>query len=492
LFEKLRKIFSETTKNLGQKSISKKDIDSILDELQISLMENDVAHEIVDEMTTKIKEEMQNLKLERNEDSDLVITTKLYSFLHELFLSTNTKTDIIQSILDKKKSKGGPYSIVFLGINGTGKTTTVAKFCKLLRDKGITVVMAAADTHRAGAIEQITQHGNNLNVKVISQRYGADPSAVARDALEHAKKNYIEAVLIDTAGRMQTSKNLMEEVSKIIRVIKPDMKIFVGDSLAGNDTVNQAREFFEYTEYDGSILTKSDADSKGGAAISIAYLTHKPILYLGMGQGYGDLEEFDYERFLDSIFKDKVYDKTEKIQTSGHVLSDDNMTKDKPTIDTPSMTPQSDISQLGTSKLESVPGDVDKLVEKVEEEKKLTMTQTIKEPTQTDDQKFSDGQNDVSAQKMVSNMGSAPEITEPKPKGGSFFKKIFKDNKVKKDSNNGKDNKNDKTETKEETNKKENKNKDKGKSKPGSETESKDDSDEVVYLNDDDINDLIK
>ena len=492
MFEKLRKIFSETTKNLGQKSISKKDIDSILDELQISLMENDVAHEIVDELTTKIKEEMQNLKLERNEYSDHVITTKLYSFLHELFLSTNTRTDIIQSIMDKKKSKGGPYSIVFLGINGTGKTTTVAKFCKLLRDKGISVVMAAADTHRAGAIEQITQHGNNLNVKVVSQRYGADPSAVARDALEHAKKNYIEAVLIDTAGRMQTSKNLMEEVSKIIRVIKPDMKIFVGDSLAGNDTVNQAREFFEYTKYDGSILTKSDADSKGGAAISIVYLTHKPILYLGMGQGYGDLEEFDHERFLDSIFKDKVYDKTEKIQIQGHELSDDNITKDIPTIDIPSTTPQSDTSQLGTSKLESVPADVDKLLEKEEEAKKLTMTQTINEPTQTDDPKFNDSQNDVSAQKMASNMGSASEITEPKPKGGSFFEKIFKDNKDKKDSDDGKDNKNDKIETKEETNKKDNKNKYKNKTKPDSERESKDDNDEVVYLNDDDINDLIK
>lgn len=455
-------------------------------------MENDVAHEIVDELTTKIKEEMQNLKLERNEYSDHVITTKLYSFLHELFLSTNTRTDIIQSILDKKKSKGGPYSIVFLGINGTGKTTTVAKFCKLLRDKGISVVMAAADTHRAGAIEQITQHGNNLNVKVISQRYGADPSAVARDALEHAKKNYIEAVLIDTAGRMQTSKNLMEEVSKIIRVIKPDMKIFVGDSLAGNDTVNQAREFFEYTKYDGSILTKSDADSKGGAAISIVYLTHKPILYLGMGQGYGDLEEFDHERFLDSIFKDKVYDKTEKIQIQGHELSDDNITKDIPAIDIPSTTPQSDTSQLGTSKPKSVPADVDKLLEKEEEAKKLTMTQTINVPTQTDDPKFNDSQNDVSAQKMASNMGSASEITEPKPKGGSFFKKIFKDNKDKKDSDDGKDNKNDKIETKEETNKKDNKNKYKNKTKPDSEKESKDDNDEVVYLNDDDINDLIK
>jgi fused signal recognition particle receptor len=205
LFEKLKKIFSETAKSLGQKSISKKEFDTIFDELQISLMENDVAQEIVDELTSKIKTEIQNLKLERSENSEQVITTKLYSFLSDLFLSTNNKTDIIQSILEKKRSKAGPYSIIFLGINGTGKTTTVAKFCKLLRDKGVTVVLAAADTHRAGAIEQITHHGNNLNVKVISQRYGADPSAVARDALEHARKNYIDAVLIDTAGRMQSS-----------------------------------------------------------------------------------------------------------------------------------------------------------------------------------------------------------------------------------------------------------------------------------------------
>jgi fused signal recognition particle receptor len=233
LFEKLKNIFSETAKNLSKKSISKKEIDSILDELQISLMENDVAHEIVDEMTSKIKSEILNLKLERNEKSDEVITTKLYTFLLHLFLSTNNKTDVVHSILDKKRSKAGPFSIIFLGINGTGKTTTIAKFCKLLRDHGISVVLAAGDTHRAGAIEQLLHHGNNLNVKVISQRYGADPSAVARDALEHAKKNYVDAVLIDTAGRMQTSKNLMEEVSKIIRVIKPDMKIFVGDSLTG-------------------------------------------------------------------------------------------------------------------------------------------------------------------------------------------------------------------------------------------------------------------
>lgn len=482
MFEKLRKIFSETAKNLGQKSISKKDIDSILDELQISLMENDVAQEIVDEMTSKIKTEIMDLKLERNENSDQVITTKLYSFLHELFLSTNTKTDVIQSILDKKKNKAGPYSIVFLGINGTGKTTTVAKFCKLLRNSGISVVLAAADTHRAGAIEQITHHGNNLNVKVISQRYGADPSAVARDALEHAKKNYIEAVLIDTAGRMQTSKNLMEEVSKIIRVIKPDLKIFVGDSLAGNDTVNQAREFYEYTKYDGSILTKSDADSKGGAAISIAYLTHKPILYLGIGQGYGDLEEFDHDRFLDSIFKDKVYDKTGKILTPAGVTSPDNISRDEPLIEIPNLNQPSDIA-----KLDSQSSKADKITEMEEanEQSKVPQTLEVASNKINDDQKFSDIRlNHVTEEEM----NSKTVINEPKPKGGRFFKKIFKENKDKKDTDDGKDSPADKIETRKEMNKKENKSK--GKSKPEKESEAE--NDEVVYLTDDDINDLIK
>lgn len=440
-------------------------------------MENDVAHEIVDEMTSKIKAEMLDLKRERNENSDEVITTKLYSFLHELFLSTDTKTDIIQSILEKKKSKAGPYSIIFLGINGTGKTTTIAKFCKLLRNRGISVVLAAADTHRAGAIEQITHHGNNLNVKVISQRYGADPSAVARDALEHAKKNYIDVVLIDTAGRMQTSKNLMEEVSKIIRVTKPDMKIFVGDSLAGNDTVNQSREFFQYTKYDGSILTKSDADSKGGAAISIAYLTHKPILYLGMGQGYGDLEEFDHDRFLDSIFKDRVYEKTSKDLTLSGISSIDDIGKKQSVIEIPSVESQSNSAKQARSA-----NEVDKLMET----KKLSTSPVLEAESKhtKDNQKLIDGQlnHNSEKQKMESNV----EINVPKSKSGSFFKKMFSDNKDKnkKDTDNCKQNTVDDIESKKEKNKKENKTK--------SESENGKEKDGVVYLTDDDINDLIK
>lgn len=426
-------------------------------------MENDVAHEIVDEMTSKIKTEILSVKLERNENTDEVITTKLYSFLHELFSSTTNKTDIIQSILEKKRSKAGPYSIIFLGINGTGKTTTIAKFCKLLRDNGISVVLAAADTHRAGAIEQISHHGNNLNVKVISQRYGADPSAVARDALEHAKKNYIDAVLIDTAGRMQTSKNLMEEVSKIIRVIKPDMKIFVGDSLAGNDTVNQAREFFQYTNFDGSILTKSDADAKGGAAISIAYLTHKPILYLGVGQGYGDLTEFNHNKFLDSIFKDRVYDKTnDDLKSKETSLSDTKLETEIPNVDS-----QADI------KPEIISKDVDKFKTNNES---VSTSPTVELERKDLDNEVRLVPDQVYDEQMRKNEETNEETSETKSKKRSILNKFSRDRKNEEAITDGKSPSNKDIKTK------------KDKSKKATE----DEKEEVVYLTDDDINDLIK
>ncbi len=303
MFDKLKKALSEVAKNLGQKEISEKDLDRILEELFLSLLESDVAEQVALSILDNIKSDLIEKRVEKSNDSEQIVKSRLLIMLSDFFLASG-KMDLIQKVIEKKNSKLGPYVIVFLGINGTGKTTTVAKFSNLLHKRGLSVIMAAADTHRAGAIEQLSQHGTNLGIKIISQRYGADPSAVARDAVEHAKKNYIDTVLIDTAGRMQTSKNLMEEVSKIVRVIKPDAKIFVGDSLAGNDTVNQAKEFFQYTNFDGAILTKSDADSKGGAAISIVHVTTKPILYLGIGQQYDDLVKFDYEKFLKSILGD--------------------------------------------------------------------------------------------------------------------------------------------------------------------------------------------
>jgi fused signal recognition particle receptor len=301
MFDQLRKAFSSATKSIGQRELSEKDLDNILFDLQLGLLEGDVAQEVIDDLSAKLKKELLGLKLEKDQIKEELIRSKFQTVIAEMFAKTG-KVDLIGKIKVKRELKGGPFVIVFLGINGTGKTTTVAKIANLLHKNGISVVLAAADTHRAGAIEQLTQHAEKLALKVIAQRYGADPSAVGRDAVDYSKKHHIDAVLIDTAGRMQTAKNLMDEIGKIVKVVKPDIKLFVGDSLAGNDTINQAREFFEYTKFDGAVLTKTDADAKGGSAISIVYTTSKPIVYLGVGQGYDDIIPFDMGKFLQSLF----------------------------------------------------------------------------------------------------------------------------------------------------------------------------------------------
>lgn len=302
MFDKLKKAFSKAAKGIAQKELTEKVLDDVLLDLQISLLESDVAQEVVDDLSAKLKKELLGLKLEKEQYATEIVKSKLRTAVSEIFTRTGS-FDLIEKIKAKKGAKSGPFVIVFLGINGTGKTTTVAKIANLLRKAGFSVVVAAGDTHRAGAIEQLEQHTNRLSLKIVKQRYGADPSSVGRDAYDHAKKNHIDIVLMDTAGRMQTSKNLMDEMGKIVRVVKPDVKLFIGDALAGNDTINQAREFFHYTNFDGAILTKVDADAKGGSAISIAHITSRPIVYIGVGQGYNDIIPFDSNRFIESLFE---------------------------------------------------------------------------------------------------------------------------------------------------------------------------------------------
>ena len=300
MFEQLRKAFSSATRNIIHKELTEKDLNNVLSELEIALLQSDIAQEVIDVIVTKLKSELIGTKLEKEQNTANIVQIKFRNAIVEMF-SGSGEVDLIKKITEKKDKRGGPFIVVFLGINGTGKTTTVAKVAHFLRKHNISVVLAAGDTHRAGAIEQISLHAEKLSLKVITQRYGADPSAVGRDAIEYAKKHHIDVVLVDTAGRMQTAKNLMDEINKIVRVVKPDIKLFVGDSLAGNDTINQAREFFEYTNFDGAILTKIDADAKGGSAISIVHITSRPIVYLGIGQGYEDIIPFDAGRFIDSI-----------------------------------------------------------------------------------------------------------------------------------------------------------------------------------------------
>jgi len=299
MFDKLRSAFSDAAKSLSEKELNEKDIEKILFELEISLHESDVASEVIDEIKNNLKAKLIGTKVDKNEIEKFV-KDSLISTISSLFDSVG-KVDIF-GLIDEKKKSGQPFLILFVGINGTGKTTSLAKLAYMLQQKKYSVVIAAADTFRAGAIEQLREHTNRLNLKLVAQNYNSDPAAVARDAVLYAKSHKVDCVLIDTAGRMQTSKNLMEQIGKITKVVQPDFKIFVGDSLAGNDTVNQAKEFFEHVKFDGTILTKSDADARGGAALSVVKITSTPVLYVGIGQEYPDLKTFDKEIFLENVF----------------------------------------------------------------------------------------------------------------------------------------------------------------------------------------------
>jgi fused signal recognition particle receptor len=295
MLEKLKNVFS----TFAKKTLTEKKIEDAIRELRIRLIRNDVAVDTADEICRKIIEFFKGQQINRLTS----IKKTLFDTLREIILEILTpdrEIDIIKEI-NEKNSHTLPYIIIFLGINGTGKTTTIAKVANFLKKYKITVVAAASDTFRAGAIEQLSKHMNNVGIRVIKHEYKSDPASVAYDAIEHAKAKNIDAVLIDTAGRQVTDQNLMREMQKIVRISEPDLIIFVGDSLAGNDVLYQAKEFKKKVGIDANILTKLDADAKGGAALSISYETKKPILFVGVGQGYEDLEPFDRDSFVSSI-----------------------------------------------------------------------------------------------------------------------------------------------------------------------------------------------
>jgi len=299
MFEKLRSAFERLSNSISLKTLGSGELDKVLQDFRISLLDSDVALEVVEAIQDKLRRDIVGAKVKRTDSTREFVRSRLAEVILDI-LNAPRPPDLDQSI-QMKRLQGSPYVVVFLGINGTGKTTTIAKFAHMLKKRGYSAVIACADTHRAGAIEQMEEHARRLSIKTIAQKYGADPSAVARDAVIHAKSHHIDVVLVDTAGRMQTSKNLMQEMAKISRVTSPDLKLFVGDALAGNDAVSQAKEFAQYADFHGAILTKVDADAKGGSALSIAYVTGKPVLYLGVGQGYDDLVPFEPEKFLKAI-----------------------------------------------------------------------------------------------------------------------------------------------------------------------------------------------
>ena len=284
-----------------EKTIQEKHVEDILFELEMELLQGDVAMEVATEVVDSVKDNLVGKKIKRSND----ITEYTYYALKD---AVSEIIDIpgksMTEMLEEKKAQGEPLVVMFVGINGTGKTTTIGKLANYYLKKGYTPVIAASDTFRAGAIEQVTHHADNVGVKIIKHQKGSDPAAVAYDAVEHARAQGKELVLIDTAGRMQTNTNLMDEMKKIKRVSNPDLVIFVGDAITGNDATEQARKFNEAIDIDGVILTKADADSKGGASLSIGYVIKKPIMFLGIGQGYDDIMEYDAEWMLNQLFSE--------------------------------------------------------------------------------------------------------------------------------------------------------------------------------------------
>jgi fused signal recognition particle receptor len=273
-------------------------LEDLLWELELGLLEADVALPVIEAVKSSVREQLSSIGVSRRDPSGSVEEV-LRTAIRKVLSGGQVSFD---AFVQRKMKEKKPVVIMFVGVNGTGKTTSIAKIAHRLSGQKISCVMAAGDTFRAGAIEQLTLHADRIGVKIIKHSAGADPAAVAYDAIEHAKSRNKDVVLLDTAGRMQTNTNLMEEMAKIRRVAKPDLTVFVGDSLAGNDAVEQAREFNKVVGIDGVILTKVDADAKGGAALSVAYTIGKPLLFIGVGQGYDDQIPFDPNWMVDRLF----------------------------------------------------------------------------------------------------------------------------------------------------------------------------------------------
>jgi len=275
-----------------RKKLTQEKFNQLFEELELILLQNNVALEVVEQIKTNLASELIGKNL-----SDVNLEEKLKQAISSILVNP---PDFMQEI-KKSLAVKQPFVIIIVGINGSGKTTTIAKLANLLQKEKYSVCLAAGDTFRAASIEQLQKHADNLKVPLIKKDYGSDPASVGFDAVKYAKKHHIDIVLIDTAGRMQTSDSLMHEMEKIVRVNKPDMTIFIGESITGNDATEQARKFAETIDLSGIILSKADVDEKGGTALSVSYVTKKPILFIGTGQEYKDLELFDKEKIMGNL-----------------------------------------------------------------------------------------------------------------------------------------------------------------------------------------------
>lgn len=285
-FSKLSAKFTTTT-------VTKEQIEDIFQDLEIILLENNVALEVVDKIKENLIKDLEGIEVKKGKIEETILSS-LKSSIEEVLIEP-------PNLIEQIKKSIEPYTIIFFGINGTGKTTSIAKLAHKLKEENISVVLAAADTFRAAAIEQLEIHANRLQIPIMKGQYNTDPTSIAFEAKKYAQAHKVQCVLIDTAGRMHTKDNLINQMEKIIRVIKPNLKIFVGESTTGNDAIEQAKTFNEAVGIDGIILSKADVDDKGGTALSVSYVTKKPIYFLGTGQSYDDLTPFKKDLILKNL-----------------------------------------------------------------------------------------------------------------------------------------------------------------------------------------------
>jgi fused signal recognition particle receptor len=276
-------------------------LDNLLEELEWVLLESDISQHATSALISSLRTALIGSRLRKGAELPKVLEAALKRALHGLLEAGYWDFDAsVKAFID---AGDAPVVIMMVGVNGTGKTTTAAKIAQRLLNNNISVIAAAGDTFRAGAIQQLESHCENLGIRCISSQRGGDSAAIARDAIDSAKARGIDVVLVDTAGRMQNKTNLMNELNKVRKVTNPHLTLFVGDSLAGNDAVEQAKMFQEIMRFDGAVLTKMDTDAKGGAGLSIAYATGRPIVFAGVGQGYDDLLQFEPQWLLDQLFE---------------------------------------------------------------------------------------------------------------------------------------------------------------------------------------------
>ncbi|MGD8546220.1 MAG: signal recognition particle-docking protein FtsY [Candidatus Bathyarchaeota archaeon] len=301
MFERLKKGVSGLVNKITTTELKADELNKVLSEFKLNLIENDVALPVAEQICDHMEKRLEGVQVKRLQDRRDIVKDNLKDVLLETMVIDDT-VDLLGAI-DEKRRERDPYVIIFVGINGTGKTTTIAKIAQFLKLKGYSVVLACSDTYRAGSIEQLQEHARRLSLRMIKHKYGADPAAVAYDTVNHAKAHGTNVVLIDTAGRIQTNRNLMNELGKIKRIVNPDLTVLTIDSLTGNDAVMQAEEFHKSVGIDAIVMTKVDADVKGGSALSVTYVTKKQIIFIGTGQDYIDLTEFEPEKYVNMILK---------------------------------------------------------------------------------------------------------------------------------------------------------------------------------------------